>query len=68
MNRRIVVLERLWVEYKAITSPDPRQQTRYRVRKKEFCRLVKNATLLPPQRSDASSEDPEKIESSANAE
>ena len=44
---RIVRLERLEVEYKSlldITSPNG---THHTTRKKEFCRLLKNATLLP---------------------
>lgn len=41
---RIVVLERLAVEYKRIDSTDPERDTHHRVTKKEFCRLIKGAT------------------------
>ncbi|MDA7921625.1 hypothetical protein N9Z18_00535 [Verrucomicrobiales bacterium] len=41
---RIVVLERLVVEYKRIDPLDPELDTHHRVTKKEFCRLIKGAT------------------------
>jgi hypothetical protein len=43
---RIVRLDRLEVEYKAITDLATRDGTHHHVTKKEFCRLVKKATLL----------------------
>jgi hypothetical protein len=45
---RIVLLERLFVEYKAGPNLATREGTRQRVTKKEFCRLIKTATLVPP--------------------
>jgi hypothetical protein len=44
---RIVHLERLEVEYKAITDLPTRKGTHHHVTKKDFCRLIKGATLLP---------------------
>ncbi len=45
---RIVRLERLAVEYKSTPTLTSREGTHHRVSKKEFCRLLKNATLLSP--------------------
>ena len=42
---QILQLERLAVEYKAFTDPETREGARVRVTKKEFCRLIKRATL-----------------------
>ena len=44
---RIVVLERLAVEYKTIKSIETKAGTHHRATKKEFCALVKNARLVP---------------------
>lgn len=46
---RIVRLERLEVEYKTSTSLDAKKGTHHKVSKKEFCRLLKGATLVAPQ-------------------
>jgi hypothetical protein len=43
---RIVRLERLAVEYKAMHSPNTKKGTHHHVSKKEFCRLLKGASLL----------------------
>jgi hypothetical protein len=43
---RIVRLERLEVDYKAMKSPNTKKGTHHHAGKKEFCRLLKNATLL----------------------
>lgn len=43
---RIAKLERLSVEYKLIESLTTKEGTHHKATKKEFCRLVKNATLL----------------------
>jgi len=43
---RIVHLERLEVEYKSTTTSAAKKGTHHKVSKKEFCRLLKNATLL----------------------
>jgi hypothetical protein len=43
---RIVRLERLEVDYKAMKSPNSKKGTHHQASKKEFCRLLKNATLL----------------------
>lgn len=45
---RIVRLERLEVEYKSTIALAAKKGTHHRVSKKEFCRLLKNAALLPP--------------------
>lgn len=44
---RIVVLERLSVEYKQTRDLAAKDGKRYRVTKKEFCRLLKGAVLVP---------------------
>jgi hypothetical protein len=44
---RIVRLERLEVEYKSTITPAAKKGTFHRVSKKEFCRLIKKAALLP---------------------
>lgn len=47
---RIVVIERLEVQYKAITDLATGEGKHHRATKKEFCRLIKAARLLtPPQ-------------------
>ena len=43
---RITRLERLAVEYKATSSPGVKVGKLHQVTKKEFCRLIKTATLL----------------------
>ena len=43
---RIVVLERLSVEYKATPDLTSKEGKRHQVTKKEFCRLLKGATLV----------------------
>ena len=45
---RIVVLERLRVEYKAMTDLGSKEGTHHQATKKEFCRLLKGATLVQP--------------------
>ena len=45
---RIVQLERLAVGFKSMKTPNAKDGTRHRVTKKEFCRLLKTATLLTP--------------------
>lgn len=45
---RIVRLERLHVEYISTNLPTARKGRHHVVSKKEFCRLLKNATLLAP--------------------
>ena len=44
---RITRLERLAVEYKATPSPADKVGKVQQVTKKEFCRLIKTAELLP---------------------
>jgi len=46
---RIAHLERLAVEYKIISNLLTKEGARHRVTKKEFCRLIKCATLLSHQ-------------------
>ncbi len=43
---RIVELHRLEVKFKAITNLETREGTHHHVSKKEFCRMIKGATLL----------------------
>ena len=45
---RIVRLERLEVEYKSMTSLHSREGKKLVTSKKDFCRLLKQARLLPP--------------------
>ncbi len=47
---RIVELQRLEVEYKSLLDLHSRDGTHHRLSKKEFCRLLKGASLLPPER------------------
>ena len=44
---RIVELERLAVKYKEMQDPELRDGEMHDVTKKEFCRLIKGAELLP---------------------
>ena len=44
---RITRLERLAVEYKSTSSPAIKNAPVHQVTKKEFCRLIKGADLLP---------------------
>jgi hypothetical protein len=46
---RIVRLERLEVGYKHLKELASRDGTHKEVTKKEFCRLIKGATLLTPE-------------------
>ena len=43
---RIVRLDRLSVEFKEMKSPDTKNGTHHTSSKKEFCRIIKGATLL----------------------
>ena len=45
---RIVQLERLEVEYKSTTTLAAKKGIHRKVSKKEFCRLLKNASLVTP--------------------
>ena len=54
---RIVRLERLVVEYKSTPTHNAKQGIHVRTSKKEFCRLLKNAELLPPVKTPAASEE-----------
>jgi hypothetical protein len=47
VHMRIIRLERLEVEYKAQKNIHLRDGKHHVVTKKEFCRLIKGATLLP---------------------
>ncbi len=44
----IVELERLSVSYKAMTDLRTKEGKHFQVTKKEFCRLLKGATLVSP--------------------
>jgi hypothetical protein len=50
---RIVEWARLSIEYKAMKDPASKEGTRHRVSKKEFCRLLKGAVLLTPEKPPA---------------
>ncbi|MFD2255107.1 hypothetical protein ACFSSA_00325 [Luteolibacter algae] len=43
---RIVIWERLAIQYKETASPDAAEGTLHAVSKKEFCRLIKGAELV----------------------
>jgi hypothetical protein len=45
---RIVKLDRLTVHYKVATTLKAGAGTHHQCSKKEFCRLIKTASLLPP--------------------
>jgi hypothetical protein len=47
---RIVVLERLAVEYKTIRNLETNEGTHHHATKKQFCALVKNANLVSATR------------------
>lgn len=47
---RITILERLAVEYKEMTDLETKEGTRHALTKKEFCRLLKGATLIEPKK------------------
>lgn len=52
---RIVKLERLTVSYKTTKSLKPGEGQHQQASKKEFCRLIKSATLVAPEaQADAS--------------
>jgi len=44
---RIVTLERLSVVYKSMTDLETKEGTHHTATKKEFCRLIKGARLMP---------------------
>jgi hypothetical protein len=44
---RIVALDRQSVEYKEMTDPATRDGTHREASKKDFCRMIKNAGLMP---------------------
>ena len=46
---RIVNLERLAVDYKIIKDLETKDGSHHRLTKKEFCRMIRKATLLNPQ-------------------
>ena len=48
---RIVDLQRLEVEYKSLLDPATRDGTHHRISKKEFCRLLKTATLVTAEKA-----------------
>lgn len=48
---RIVEWARLSIEYKLMKNPATKEGTLHQVTKKEFCRLLKGAELLQPQKS-----------------
>ena len=55
---RIVHLERLEVEYKTFKNLATDKGKRHHTSKKDFCRLIKSATLLAPEKPEAVSPPP----------
>lgn len=51
---RITILERFGVEYKKITNLEEGAGEHLTATKKEFCRLLKGATLMEPKSSGSS--------------
>jgi hypothetical protein len=51
---RIVQWARLSIEYKLMESADAKSGTMHKVTKKEFCRMLKGAVLLTPDKRDLS--------------
>ena len=49
---RIVRLERLEVEYKSLTSLASKEGAKHVTSKKDFCRLLKGAALVPGSRGE----------------
>lgn len=47
---RIVVWERLAIQYKELASPDASEGSVHDVSKKEFCKLIKGAELIEDNR------------------
>ncbi|MCX6853425.1 MAG: hypothetical protein NTV80_00810 [Verrucomicrobia bacterium] len=44
---RIVEWARMYIEYKQMKDPATKEGTFHQLSKKEFCRLLKGATLIP---------------------
>jgi hypothetical protein len=47
---RIVEWARMYIEYKEMKDPATKQGTFHQLSKKEFCRLLKGAVLIPPSK------------------
>ncbi len=47
---RIVEWARLFIDYKIMKDPATKEGTLHRVTKKDFCRLLKGAVLLVPEK------------------
>ena len=50
---RIVHLERLEVEYKVVLRLNTREGVHHHVSKKDFCRLIKGAVQMKPEKDKA---------------
>jgi hypothetical protein len=48
---RIVEWARMHIEYKQMKDPATKEGTFHQLSKKEFCRLLKGAVLIPPNKS-----------------
>ncbi len=48
---RIVEWARMHIEYKQMKDPATKEGTFHQLSKKEFCRLLKGAVLIPPTKS-----------------
>ena len=56
---RVVRVTRTEVEYKSMTSPVTKDGTHLRATKKEFCRLLKDATVMQVANNQIASVNPE---------
>ena len=54
---RIVEWARLSIEYKLMKNPSSKAGTMHRLSKKEFCRLLKGAALVMPEKKVVAAEE-----------
>ena len=54
---RIVEWARMHIKYKLMKDPATKEGTFHQLSKKEFCRLLKGAVLIPPTQSPAKAEE-----------
>ncbi len=62
---RIVEWARMYIEYKVMRDPATKEGTFHQLSKKEFCRLLKGAVLIPNVKASAKTGD-EEIDEEAN--
>ncbi len=56
---RIVHWARMAIDYKVLKDPTAKEGTLHQLSKKEFCRLLKGAALVPPQKAPQIEAEPE---------